>query len=100
MNARFWVSWYEPIPHGDYRPRKWPLPPAVPHYWCSGYAGDGDSAILCAVVNAPTEDAAKESIEAAGWTPGEWRFVEHVANDWMPPADRFPPELGPKPVAG
>jgi hypothetical protein len=85
---RWWVSWYEPAPSGDYRPRIWPLPPAVPAYWCSGWRGD--EAALCAVVDASDEETAKLFVEAAGWTPSEWRFCDEQEPGWRPPSDRFP----------
>ena len=90
--SRFWVSWYEPVDEAikDPRPRKWPLPQTVIHYWVSGWTGDMDAATLCAVVDAASEDAAKAEVMLSGWSPREWRFVEAVAPDWMPPADRFP----------
>lgn len=84
---RFWISWYEHA--DDYRPRTWPLPEAVPAYWCSGEAPGAFT--VCAIVDAPTEDAAQEII-GAHWNPGplQLRFCQEVDQGWRPPGDRFP----------
>lgn len=87
---RWWVSWYEPMDaSGDYRPQTWPLPPSIPHYWCSGQTFDGDAATLCAVVDADTEEAAKDEVRKL-WKPAGWRFCNEKAPGWMPASDRFP----------
>jgi hypothetical protein len=83
---RWWVSWWEPLVKGDYRPFTWPLPPEIPKYWCSGY-GDG-TASLCAVVDASTEEEVKKLIEQF-WKPAEWRFCNERELGWRP-GDRFP----------
>lgn len=91
---RWWISWYEPLgEHGDYRPLTWPLPPEVPAFWCSGYAGAHPDlqATLCAVVDAKTESMARAAVRKL-WKPAEWRFCEERPDGWMPPADRFPPK--------
>lgn len=87
--VRFWISWYQPTE--DYRPVKWPLPPEIPGFWCSGYGAD-DAATLCAVVDAPTEASAKRIIQAKRNWPEthRWRFCEGKEPGWMPPPDRFP----------
>lgn len=83
---RFWISWYQP--GDDFRPVVWPLPPAIPAYWCSGYAAQG--ATLCAVVDAPGKRAAERAICKA-WAVSnvEWRFCSEKPRDWRP-GDRFP----------
>lgn len=87
---RWWISWYEPVGEGeDYRPTKWPLAKPILKYWCSGYAGDMEEAILCAVIDTASEEAAKKLIAAQGWKPREWRFCDEKALDWLP-GDRFP----------
>jgi hypothetical protein len=101
--GRWWLSWYEPTGHTeDYRPRKWPLPRSIPAYWCTGWRISEDDAsalvsaayrheaILCAIVDAPNESAARRAVTLAGWSPSEWRFCEAKAKDWWPPTDRFP----------
>jgi len=89
---RWWISWEEPTPKGDYRPLHVPVPDAVKKWWCSGYGGFGaeDSyATLCAVVDAPTEEEARKAIRVE-WEPQEWRFCEECTLDWRPNAGRFP----------
>ena len=78
---RFWISWEEP---GD-DPR--PLTVPSPIWWCTGW-GD-DYATVCAVVDAKSEDAAREQVESQ-WQPQSFRFVTAVDEGWMPPPDRFP----------
>lgn len=88
--TRYWVSWYEPVGEAqDPRPRKWPLPEAIPHYWVSGWVGDMSAATLCAIVDARCEEEAKRFVQDAGWSPSSWRFCEERAPDWLP-GDRFP----------
>jgi hypothetical protein len=91
---RYWISWREPLDETeDYRPLKWPLPEAIPAYWCSGY-GD-DFATLCAVVDARSEAEAM-NIVGQHWQPSGWRFVEERSPEWRPSSDRFPwPEYAP-----
>lgn len=79
---RYWVSWYEPAPGGDFRPRRWPLPAQVVEYWCT--AKGPTMAILCAVVDAPDADAVKPIITSAGWSPHSWRTLEPKPPGWMP----------------
>lgn len=86
---RWWISWYEPVDEqGDYRAIRWPLADGIKKYWCSGWTGDGKSATLCAVIDAATEDEAKQIVRDH-WKPGEWRFCEEKPLHWRP-GDRFP----------
>lgn len=87
---RWWVSWYEPQPDGDHRPRKWPLANGVIAYWCSGFRSSDGAATLCAVVDAPTEKAARNAVTEQGWSPESWRFTDPRPDGWMPAPDRFP----------
>lgn len=74
---RFWASWYQTTENE---------PPAVAS-WITGVTGEHDDTfIFCAVIDAPSEEAAKASIKEAG----RWRFCEEQPADWMPPTDRFP----------
>ena len=86
---RYWISFEEK--GGDARPLKLPLPPAVKHWWCSGY-GDGTS-IVCAVVDVNgTEESAWEALDGF-WSPVSKRFAESkgwAKNGWMPEPSRFP----------
>jgi hypothetical protein len=84
--SRYWIGWDEPTPDGDYRPLRLPVPPEIKAWWCSG-SGD-DVSMLCAVVDAPDEAAAKAAVEAE-WRPSRWRFCNVKPPDWRP-SDRFP----------
>jgi hypothetical protein len=101
MSARYWLSWHQPT--GDYRPLTYPPNEAILGWWCSGYTNfrrtlvkggeetGADIAVLCALVQADDEDAAKAAIvkdwpEAA---TAEWRFVNCHDDEWLP-GDRFP----------
>lgn len=95
---RFWVSWYEPVPEGDSRPRKWPLANGVKHYWVSGETGDGAERTLCAVIDAEDEESAEAAVSQQGWSPSRWRFCDERQPDWMPDPGRFPPDKGPSAV--
>ena len=87
--SRYWVSWYEPMPDGDWRPLTVPDKANIPAYWCSGEtAEDPPSATVCAVVDAPDSMAAVKLVHDH-WTPGEFRFIEQKADDYRP-GDRFP----------
>ena len=81
---RFWLSWIEPSE--DYRPLTFPPNAAILGWWCSGY---GDAAILCAAVEAKSEDAAWKAV-AKDW-PGtkRKRFCDEKDAEWRP-GDRFP----------
>ena len=87
--SRFWVSWYEPMPDGDWRPLTVPLKEVIPAYWISGEnMDDPPSATVCAVVDAKNESIVKVLIKAH-WKPDEFRFIEKKADDFRP-GDRFP----------
>lgn len=68
--SRFWASWYEPMPDGDWRPL------AVP------------DAASCAVVDAADEPSARAVIQRH-WRPFRYRFVDEKPADWLP-GERFP----------
>lgn len=87
---RYWLSW--PQPTEDFRPLTDPPDPAVLGWWCSGFDSD-DRAILCALVQANTLDAAKGAVRRS-WpeAPGKrqaWRIEDEKHPTWMP-GDRFP----------
>ena len=93
---RFWLPWYEMPPvdlrgeeSADPRPIEWPLPASIPAWWQSGERGSDGAPILCAVVDAQDEDAAKALVDGH-WNPDQWRFCESVASNWRPDAGRFP----------
>lgn len=86
---RFWVSWYQPgedwrpiYPDGHGRPFDG-------RYWKSGERCSDDATTVCAVVDAESEDDAKDAIQVFWPEAGEWRFCEEKAMDWTP-GDRFP----------
>ncbi|MBX3288349.1 MAG: hypothetical protein KF855_03295 [Acidobacteria bacterium] len=87
---RFWVSWIQLTE--DERPLTDPPTEEVIGWWCSGHDA-ADRPILCAVIEAESEDKAKDAVEA-NWEekPGEvgpFRFIEEVAPDFHP-GNRFP----------
>ena len=91
---RFWISWYQA--GEDYRPAKWPLPPEIAAYWCTG--GSDAASTLCAIVDAPDEAAAKTLIVDC-WGGGlvglmdwdsAWRFCNEREPGWKPESSRFP----------
>ena len=87
--SRYWVSWYEPMPDGDWRPLTVPEKSAIPAYWCSGETmAEPVSATVCAVIDAKSESAAMVLVKKH-WKPGEFRFIEEKEADFRP-GDRFP----------
>lgn len=84
--TRFWISWEQP--GDDYRPLMVPPRESVVGYWCSG--GGLHSNNMCAVVNANTEEHAKNLILVYWPDAGRWRFCDEKTPDWIP-GDRFPP---------
>lgn len=87
---RFWASWLQPTE--DYRAVTFPPNEAIIGYWCSGYASganDESIPILCAVIDAENEEAARAAVlkDWPEWT--EWRFIEPRNPDFKP-GDRFP----------
>lgn len=93
---RFWISWYQPVEDGDYRPIYDPKKESEPfehRYWCSGETGDGRAVTMCAVVDAKTEAAAWKAVKKYWPDYGEVRFANEVALDWTP-GDRFPMRKG------
>jgi hypothetical protein len=89
--TRFWISWEEPMPDGDYRPFVVPVEPHITKWWCSGYGehNDEEYATLCAVVDAESEEKAEEAVKKF-WKPQSWRFCDVREDNWRPPKDRFP----------
>ena len=80
---RFWLSWHQPTP--DYRPLAYPPNAAILGWWCSGSIADENNvAILCALVAAPNEGAAKAAVHV-DWPEAErWRFCDAVDDAWRP----------------
>jgi hypothetical protein len=84
---RWWISWYE---LGD-DPKT--NPSGVVAFYCTGFRVVDDAATICAVVDASSEEAAREIVRK-GW-PGasdkEWRFVSARPRGWLPSSERFKP---------
>lgn len=83
---RFWLSWYQPT--DDYRPLTDPPHPQVLGWWCSGYDSTGQP-IICACVEAVSEDDAKTYVGISWPEATSWRFIEERDAAWTP-NDRFP----------
>lgn len=93
---RFWLSWEERSK--DYRPISDPPSRPILAWWCSGHAADESHSTLVALVEAPSENAAKLAVlESWPLQPAEfsrsWRFCNEVDFAWRP-GDRFPIEKG------
>ncbi|HHN9180003.1 TPA: hypothetical protein ACP63B_002856 [Escherichia coli] len=84
-----WISWYQPT--ADYRPNQYPPTIGVLAWWKTG---EGDKGMtLVALVDAETEEAAKEHIRLNWPEASEWRFCEdktdktfscrYPVQDWM-----------------
>lgn len=84
---RFWISWVQKTE--DYRPINYPPNSAILGWWKSGIDSN-DRAILCACVEAESQDAAEKAL-CIEWPENERssRFFDQVADDYQP-GDRFP----------
>ena len=69
----FWCSWVQKTK--DYRPVTYPPNAAIIGWWCSGSDCDG-WAILCAWVQADSEDEAYKAVKSDWPEIQEWRFCE------------------------
>jgi hypothetical protein len=87
---KYWLSWYEKKP--DYRPLTYPPNEHILGWWCSGY-GEDDDATICALVAAPSEQAAWNFVEV-DWPcypkEREIRFIGLINEDFRL-SDRFQP---------
>ena len=90
---RWWLSFLSY--REDYRPLKFPPREAIRGWWCSGDQGDG-AAIICAVVDAPSEREAKKEVKRDWPEACGWRFIEEVGFPGIG-GDRFPPSGWMKP---
>lgn len=92
---RFWVSWYAPVVRviekndelGDLVERSGPEFSDTVHVvgeWTSGCRMSDDASTVCALIDAPSQDA----IDAA-LSKFEVRFIEPRPDDYTP-GDRFP----------
>ena len=92
---RWWVSWWS----GNYADEGCTKPPFK--FWDSGHRDrlthDGpprDDMSLCAVIDTEATGSAGEfmvwHLVRDHFPDAEQRFCEPRADDWMPPADRFP----------
>lgn len=92
--SRYWCSFYFIGAHGadsDYRPINFPPHEAILGYWNSGYRLYDEAITLCLLVQAETEDEAKNIIKIE-WPESVsacWRFFNEHDNLWLP-GDRFP----------
>ena len=88
---RYWLSWYQAGP--DYRPLTFPPNEAVLGWWCTGsgdHGGFEDVSILCALVQAESEDAAWKAVLKDWPDMIDHRFIEAVGANYIITSDRFP----------
>ena len=83
---RFWISWF--VAEEDHRPLTYPPNAAVLGWWCTGYDAS-DHAILCGLIEAKTEAAAKTAVKK-DWPGIAFRFVQQLSGSGLPLSDRFP----------
>ena len=90
MPSRYWVRFYTPNAD-DPRPVKVP----APEWWCTGYTGDGDRAVVCCLL---LDDGSPPLERIREFWP-EVEYLDSVTEcepGWRPPSDRFPPLETPK----
>lgn len=83
---RYWMSWI--VPDEDYRPITFPPNQSVLGWWKSGETSN-EEAILCGLISAPDEEAAKNCI-LEDWPGVKWRFCEPKDSTYVVSSDRFP----------
>ena len=79
----FWLSWYGDLPMSEFELHS--------PWWISGYDAD-DRPVICAAVQATSEDAAIDYVLQSYDKPPakvQWRFVEERPADWSPFNGRF-----------
>lgn len=79
-----WISWYQPTE--DHRPLQYPPTPAILAWWQTGDSDKG--AVLVALVDAETEESAKEHVQVNWPEANEWRFCDDKADKTF--GNRFP----------
>ena len=79
-----WISWYQPTE--DSRPLQYPPTESILAWWETGTSDKG--AVLVALVDAETEESAKEHVQLNWPEANEWRFCEEKADKTF--TDRFP----------
>lgn len=79
-----WISWYQPTP--DPRPLQYPPTAGILAWWQTGDSDKGG--VLVALVDAETEESAKEHVQVNWPEASEWRFCEDKADKTFTP--RFP----------
>lgn len=87
---RFWARFYMDPDDKDPSDSRPMLPTSAPPWGCSGsgYTSDGrGQAIVCALVDAPSEGAAVDIINDQ-W-PAVDIDIDEVAGDWMPEPTRW-----------
>jgi hypothetical protein len=89
---RWWLSWYQAGP--DHRPMTYPPNEAILGWWCTGFTdeagGFSNVDILCALVQAESEDAAWAAVLKDWPDMIDHRFIEPKEADYAVQSDRFP----------
>lgn len=88
---RFWLSWYQP--GLDHRPLTYPPNAAILGWWCTGsgeHGGFEDVDILCALVEAGSEDSAWKAVLVDWPDMIDHRFIEQHEPNYTVTSDRFP----------
>src|SRR5262245_59201779 len=87
---RWWLSWYQKM--GDHRPITFPPNEAILGWWCTG-SGSGEKGevdILCALVEANTNDEAWEAVKLDWPDMLVQRFINLRPSDYVIDSSRFP----------
>ena len=82
---RYWLSWIQPT--DDHRPLTYPPNRAILGWWCSGDTSKGS--VLCGLVEAADDAAAKAAVLTDWPEATAWRFCEEHEPDFRP-GTRFP----------
>ena len=88
---RWWLSWYQA--GSDHRPMTYPPNESILGWWCTGsgpHGGFEDVDILCALVQAGSEDAAWAAALKDWPDMIDRRFIGPRDADYMIHSDRFP----------
>lgn len=82
----WWISWAQ-------SPLALRVPLTIPpvEYWITGTRWSDGAITICSIVEAESEDEAKELIQQYWPEASEWRFCVQRSPGWRPDPCRFPP---------